>query len=153
VKAGQDCPYRNDRHILHSCSSSCYKSTMVLSVESCQAAERYAALLPLQEAPSFIMSFLTIMWRSFWCLLVSPLTADLLAVPQECPGYVATYIHTTDSGWAAGLRLAGKPCNIYGNDLKHLHFKAEYQTGIALEILFIFLWQYTNVIQSRDYTS
>jgi len=127
--------------------SSLYK--MVLGVESCDAAESYAELLPDHETPSLVMSFITFVWRSFWCFFFSPLTADLLAPAPQCPGYIASNVLSTHSGITADLRLAGDPCNIYGNDLKQLRFKAEYQSGISLAKSFITAEKYANNIQSH----
>ena len=109
---------------------------MFLDVESCGAAENQFVLLPVHEASSFIMSFFTVMWRSFWCLFFTPLAVDLLAVTRECPGYIASNIQSTASSVTADLRLAGPACNIYGSDLKDLRFKAEYQTGMPLYVGF-----------------
>jgi hypothetical protein len=111
---------------------------MALSVESCREAESFTVLSPpVEELPSFIMSFIRLAWHSVFCFFFTPLATELLAVPQ-CPGYIASHVHSTASGITADLRLAGEPCNIYGNDLRNLRFKAEYQTGIDLIVLFLF---------------
>jgi len=52
--------------------------------------------------------------------------ADPLA---SCPGYKASNIKTTSSSLTADLSLAGKACNVYGDDLKSLTLTVEYQTG------------------------
>lgn len=62
-------------------------------------------------------------------------SADPLAT---CPGYIASNVKETSSGLIADLWLAGKACDVYGDDLKHLVLSVEYQTGtlfIALHVL------------------
>lgn len=115
---------------------------MFLNVESCPAVESYAALFPVKETSSLIISFATLVWQSFWCLLLSPLVVNLPSVHQNCPGYIASNVQTTLSSVTADLRLVGEPCNIYGKDLKHLRFKAEYQSGMSLCIGFIYIGNY-----------
>lgn len=46
-----------------------------------------------------------------------------------CPGYKASNVQTTDSGLTAELSLAGKACNVYGDDLKDLVLEVTYETG------------------------
>lgn len=112
---------------------------MVFGVDSCGVADSFSMLSPpVEESPSLIMSFIRFAWHSVFCFFFTPLVPDLLAVPQQCPGYVASHIKSTTAGITADLHLAGEPCNIYGNDLKHLRFKAEYQTGTLLIIIFSF---------------
>lgn len=48
--------------------------------------------------------------------------------PQSvCPGYKATHVLNTTVGLTATLRLAGKPCNVYGMDVEWLNLTVEYQ--------------------------
>lgn len=51
---------------------------------------------------------------------------------QNCPGYKATNVREQWNSLTADLKLAGKPCNTYGTDLKDLKLKVEYQTGTSL---------------------
>lgn len=46
-----------------------------------------------------------------------------------CPGYKASNVKTTASGLTADLKLAGKACNVYGDDLKDLTLSVTYETG------------------------
>jgi len=47
----------------------------------------------------------------------------------SCPGYKASNVKTSGSGLTADLNLAGKPCNVYGDDLKNLRLDVTYETG------------------------
>ncbi|KAH6643027.1 glycosyl hydrolases family 31-domain-containing protein [Boeremia exigua] len=51
-----------------------------------------------------------------------------------CPGYKASQLQETDDGISAVLRLAGAPCNVYGNDVDVLNLKVEYQSNDRLAI-------------------
>lgn len=51
---------------------------------------------------------------------------DLLA---KCPGYKVAHVHESHSGVKADLTLAGKPCNVYGYDIKDLTLEVSYETG------------------------
>lgn len=58
----------------------------------------------------------------------------LLSVAQaaevgDCPGYKASSVKRTDSGLTADLKLAGKACDVYGDDIRDLRLIVEYQTG------------------------
>ena len=65
-----------------------------------------------------------------------PYVQDPAAVdPQDvCPGYKASSVKETDKGLTAVLTLAGKPCNVYGNDVEVLNLKVEYQSANRLAI-------------------
>lgn len=47
----------------------------------------------------------------------------------SCPGYKASHIKTTPSSLTADLTLAGKACNVYGDDLDSLTLSVVYETG------------------------
>lgn len=47
----------------------------------------------------------------------------------KCPGYKASNIKIGKSTLTADLTLAGKACNVYGDDLKSLTLEVEYETG------------------------
>ncbi|KAL6708619.1 hypothetical protein ACN47E_002600 [Coniothyrium glycines] len=49
--------------------------------------------------------------------------------------YKASNVKRTDSSLRADLTLAGKSCNIYGNDLQDLVFLAEWQTDSRLHVM------------------
>ncbi|KAK4097931.1 glycoside hydrolase family 31 protein [Parathielavia hyrcaniae] len=51
--------------------------------------------------------------------------------PQTvCPGYKASNVRNVSnaigSAWKADLDLAGRPCNVYGNDIEHLTLSIDY---------------------------
>lgn len=48
---------------------------------------------------------------------------------SKCPGYVAHNVEKSDSKVTADLKLNGKACNIYGEDLPELKLLVEHQTG------------------------
>ena len=47
---------------------------------------------------------------------------------ESCPGYKAKNVETSRFGMTADLTLAGKACNVYGEDLDKLTLTVEYQT-------------------------
>ncbi|KAM3510770.1 hypothetical protein MY11210_005600 [Beauveria gryllotalpidicola] len=53
---------------------------------------------------------------------------------EKCPGYTASNVQTTDTGLTAELSLAGKACNIYGDDLKDLILQVTYETDNRLHV-------------------
>ncbi|KAK3192886.1 hypothetical protein K4F52_001243 [Lecanicillium sp. MT-2017a] len=53
---------------------------------------------------------------------------------EACPGYEASNVKTTDSGMTADLTLAGKACNVYGDDLKNLILQVTYETDDRLHV-------------------
>lgn len=55
--------------------------------------------------------------------------------PQAvCPGYRASNVRSTDSGFTADLDLAGPGCHVYGNDVEHLTLSVEFQTDDRLHV-------------------
>ena len=51
-----------------------------------------------------------------------------------CPGYNASDVITNSLGFSATLRLAGEPCNVYGNDIETLNLTVEYQSADRLAV-------------------
>ncbi|KAJ5645391.1 Glycoside hydrolase family 31 [Penicillium longicatenatum] len=51
-----------------------------------------------------------------------------------CPGYKATDIHHDSSGLTATLKLAGDPCNAYGNDVDSLDLSIKYLATDRLSV-------------------
>lgn len=51
-----------------------------------------------------------------------------------CPGYSASQLQENERGLNAVLTLAGKPCNVYGNDVEVLNLKVEYQSENRLAV-------------------
>lgn len=55
--------------------------------------------------------------------------------PQTvCPGYRASNIHETESGFTADLDLAGGACNVYGNDIENLTLFIEFQADDRVHV-------------------
>lgn len=74
----------------------------------------------------------------FWKSLFLSGLASAAVLPRDdpdndklasCPGYKATNVKTSASGLTADLTLAGKACNVYGDDLKQLTLEVAYQSG------------------------
>ncbi|KAJ2902832.1 glycosyl hydrolase family 31 [Zalerion maritima] len=67
---------------------------------------------------------------------VIPNVDDELAVDAQdvCPGYKAENVKGTDAGLKADLVLAGKECNVYGNDVKKLSLVVEYQAEDMIHV-------------------
>ena len=62
-------------------------------------------------------------------LLLGSLGPVLSQDLSSCPGYTASDVTQTDSGFTASLSLAGDGCNVYGYDLPDLTLLVQYQTG------------------------
>ncbi|KAI8935342.1 hypothetical protein NX059_007927 [Plenodomus lindquistii] len=56
------------------------------------------------------------------------------ATVDNCPGYAASNVETTDSTLTADLTLAGDACNVYSDDIKDLKLSVEYQTNDRLHV-------------------
>lgn len=55
--------------------------------------------------------------------------------PQNvCPGYKASNVQNSNSGFTADLDLAGKPCDVYGNDVHHLALSVEFQANDRVHV-------------------
>lgn len=55
--------------------------------------------------------------------------------PQHvCPGYKATNVENTASGFTADLRLAGPACNVYGNDVEDLTLLVKFQAADRIHL-------------------
>lgn len=51
---------------------------------------------------------------------------------NDCPGYVASRVFTTESSLTADLTLAGTACNIFSDDIVSLKLVVDYETGKLL---------------------
>ena len=51
-----------------------------------------------------------------------------------CPGYKASDVESNDLGFTATLTLAGRACNVYGNDIETLNLSVEYQSAQRLAV-------------------
>lgn len=48
---------------------------------------------------------------------------------SKCPGYAATNVQKTGSTLTADLKIDGKKCNAYSDDLEELKLLVEYQSS------------------------
>ncbi|GAD99202.1 alpha-glucosidase, putative [Paecilomyces variotii No. 5] len=53
---------------------------------------------------------------------------------EKCPGYKALNVKESGNTLTADLKLAGRPCNTYGIDIKDLKLEVEYQTDTRLHV-------------------
>ena len=51
-----------------------------------------------------------------------------------CPGYTASDVIKSALGFSATLKLAGTPCNVYGNDIDTLNLTVKYQSADRLAV-------------------
>ncbi|KAK2855535.1 hypothetical protein FQN49_005102, partial [Arthroderma sp. PD_2] len=71
-------------------------------------------------------------------LAVIAATALSASTPQSlenCPGYKASNIRDDGHTLRADLQLAGEGCNVYGDDIRRLKLRVEYQTLTRLHVL------------------
>jgi hypothetical protein len=59
---------------------------------------------------------------------------DAVNAQDVCPGYSASQLQEKNNGLTALLTLAGKPCDVYGNDVEVLNLKVEYQSENRLAV-------------------
>ncbi|KFY48908.1 hypothetical protein V495_00923 [Pseudogymnoascus sp. VKM F-4514 (FW-929)] len=52
----------------------------------------------------------------------------------KCPGYKASNVKVGKSSLTADLKLAGKACNVYGDDLKSLTLEVEYESDDRIHV-------------------
>jgi hypothetical protein len=58
-----------------------------------------------------------------------PQNARFLRTLSKCrPGYKAMNVQTNGSKLSADLVLAGKACNVYGEDIQKLKLEVQYET-------------------------
>lgn len=51
-----------------------------------------------------------------------------------CPGYTASNVQNTTTGFTADLSLGGDACNVYGNEIDQLTLTVEYQASDRLHV-------------------
>lgn len=51
-----------------------------------------------------------------------------------CPGYTASNVQNTSTGFTADLSLGGDACNVYGNEIEQLTLTVEYQASDRLHV-------------------
>lgn len=54
--------------------------------------------------------------------------------PQACPGYKASNVANTNSGFTADLTIAGANCQAFGNDIANLVLEVNYQAKERLNV-------------------
>ena len=66
------------------------------------------------------------------CFLGAHVNAEYVdpTVLDGCPGYTVTNVEAQRNGLTADLVLAGKPCNIFGDDVQKLTLSVAYETGM-----------------------
>lgn len=72
--------------------------------------------------------------QTIYALLTLQSTAYAASI-DDCPGYEASNIKTTDGGLTADLSLAGEACNFLGYDLGKLKLAVESQGGKSFQHL------------------
>lgn len=85
-------------------------------------------MLPAPRLVRFVASFLSLLGTATdvaRAVEVDP------AVLDACPGYNATNVNVDGPRLSARLILAGKPCNVFGNDIKVLDLAVVYETGTS----------------------
>lgn len=93
---------------------------------------------------SSLSSATTTSWHSQYTLPADVDTgANLIAniddpeavnVQSVCPGYKASNVKNSTNGITATLKLAGKPCNVYGTDVESLDLSIEYLASDRLSV-------------------
>lgn len=63
--------------------------------------------------------------------IVDPEAVDVQTV---CPGYTASNVQNSATGFMASLDIAGPDCTVYGNDIHNLTLTVEYQAADRLNI-------------------
>jgi len=78
-----------------------------------------------------------VMWLTLGAFLVFLLTRNDIAaihvdpkVLDGCPGYRAINVQTRPDGLTAYLVLGGKPCNVFGADIRQLSLNVDYETSM-----------------------
>lgn len=67
-------------------------------------------------------------------ILPNILDPEAVNAQDVCPGYKASNVEHTATGFTASLTLAGEPCNVYGNDIVDLTLTVDVQTAHRLSI-------------------
>ena len=75
------------------------------------------------------------MKKSLQSLALVVATAVGASVVEDCPGYKASNVVKTASGLTADLKLAGDPCDAFGQDIPDLKLLVEHQTGERRSII------------------
>ncbi|KAF1955215.1 alpha-glucosidase precursor [Byssothecium circinans] len=107
-------------------------ATVLLSLQSLSAGQDTA---PSSTATSFKPVFTIPSTADKGAdLLPNIMDPDAVDAQVVCPGYKAFDVKEDERGLTAVLRLAGAPCNVYGNDVEVLNLKVEYQAANRLAV-------------------
>lgn len=59
---------------------------------------------------------------------------EVVDAQSVCPGYTASNLQNTSTGFTADLSLDGDACNVYGNEIEQLTLTVEYQASDRLHV-------------------
>ncbi|TKA83915.1 hypothetical protein B0A55_00179 [Friedmanniomyces simplex] len=127
-----------------------------LNVEADGQVKTHTALRPVSTQPHVLAQRPTVRNEAYTAVdpssttqpVISTLSPQIDATPsltptvydpvapdaQQCPGYTASNIQNTSSGFTADLTLAGSHCQAYGNDIDDLTLEVQYQTKDRLNV-------------------
>lgn len=101
-------------------------------------------LTALAQSPTVAASDATTVYRAIFTVPadsddgqpVLPNIQDPEAIDAQtvCPGYTASNVQTSGTGFTADLDLAGPDCSVYGNDVQNLTLTVEYQDTDRLNV-------------------
>lgn len=86
---------------------------------------------PVTYSPKFTVPASADVGQNLIPNIVDPQAVDAQDV---CPGYKASDVKRDANGFSATLNLAGKACNVYGNDVDTLELTVQYQNAHRLSI-------------------
>ncbi|KAB2580756.1 Alpha-glucosidase [Lasiodiplodia theobromae] len=86
---------------------------------------------PVTYSPKFTVPASADVGQNLIPNIVDPQAVDAQSV---CPGYKASDVKRNANGFSATLNLAGKACNVYGNDVDTLELTVQYQNAHRLSI-------------------
>lgn len=111
-------------------------SALLLSLSAAQTPTAEGFSTTLNGTPTSFRSVFTIPPSADQGAELIPNIQDPQAVNVQdvCPGYKAEDLVQTERGLSATLRLAGKPCNVYGTDVEVLELSVEYQAKGRLAV-------------------
>lgn len=115
------------------CSSNTYIHTYILLAQQLHRGDPGS----IEDSMYFRNRMKTMARILSWCLLVAAAFSATTIISRTssvdplagCPGYKASNVKTTSSSLTADLSLAGRACNVYGDDLTSLTLQVVYETG------------------------
>ena len=85
-------------------------------------------MLNLRRRWSIVIPFLSLLGTAVDVARAVDVDPALL---DACPGYNATNVKVDGPKLSAKLVLAGKPCNVFGDDIEVLNLTVMYETGTS----------------------